>query len=82
MVVNTVKYPAWPVGRAKKCQRCIPHANIHKLLYSANLKVVAIKIGPILTRAGSVSVFGVGIGIRHFRQYFFMSVRIRYFEIP
>ena len=27
------------------------------------------------TRAGSVSVFGVGIGIRYFRRYFFMSVR-------
>ena len=26
-------------------------------------------------RAGSVSVFGVGIGIRYFRLYFFMSVR-------
>jgi len=26
-------------------------------------------------RAGSVSVFGVGIGIRYFRRYFFMSVR-------
>ena len=30
--------------------------------------------GP-MTRAGSVSVFGVGIGIRYFRRYFFMSVR-------
>jgi len=29
----------------------------------------------VLTRAGSVSVFGVGIGIRYFRRYFFMSVR-------
>jgi len=25
----------------------------------------------ILSRAGSVSVFGVGIGIRYFRRYFF-----------
>jgi len=36
----------------------------------------------ISIRAGSVSVFGVGIGIRYFRRYFFMSVRYRYFEIP
>ena len=33
-------------------------------------------------RAGSVSVFGVGIGIRYFRRYFFMLVQYRYFEIP
>ena len=29
----------------------------------------------VLNRAGSVSVFGVGISIRYFRRYFFMSVR-------
>ena len=30
-------------------------------------------------RAGSVSVFVVGIGIRYFRRYFFMSVRYSVF---
>ena len=29
----------------------------------------------VYNRAGSVSVFGVGIDIRYFRQYFFTSVR-------
>ena len=38
-----------------------------------------------ITRAGSVSVFGVGIGIRYFRRYFLscrFGIRYRYFEIP
>ena len=36
------------------------------------------------TTAGSVSVFGVGIGIRYFRRYFFscrFGIRYQYFEI-
>ena len=42
------------------CQLCTGSCALHRFL---------------CTRAGSVSVFGVSIGIRYFRQYFFMSFR-------
>ena len=51
--------------------RCLLHqmaAQVHTIgLHKNTYTIMAI----VSIRAGSVSVFGVGIGIRYFRRYFF-----------